>query len=283
MNVLVLGGTRFFGLRLVRLLVDAGHHVTVATRGRAGDDLGTAIERLVVDRNDAAGLRAALDGRSWDLVYDQVGYSSANATDLLAALGDRAGHLVFTSSGAVYTRTGRPLTESEFDPTRYPARHATHEEVAYGEGKRLAEAVLFQRAPFPVTALRFPVVIGPDDYTRRMARFVARVREGRTLRLEDTGRLVSFVSSADAARQLFWAGTERRAGTFNGSCGPVTVQDLIATIESHVGRPAVVSTARVPATSYRIDRSSALAPDRAIDAGFRFLDSLAISLAAMDA
>jgi len=258
----VLGGTRFFGRRLVDLLLESGHAVTVATRGRAGDDLGTRVERITVDRDDAAALRTALAGRSWDLAYDQIGYSSANACALLAALDDRAGHLVFTSTGAVYTRTGRPLTEPEFDPTTYPVREVAREEVAYGEGKRLAEATLFQRAPFPVAALRFPIVIGPGDYTGRMARFIARVREGRTLRIGDPERLVSFVSAEDAARQLLWAGLERRTGPFNGSSGPVPVHQLIAMIESRVGRVAVVSTTRAHATSYRIDRSSALSPNR---------------------
>ena len=35
MKVLVLGGTRFVGKRLVHLLADQGHDVTVGSRGRA--------------------------------------------------------------------------------------------------------------------------------------------------------------------------------------------------------------------------------------------------------
>lgn len=38
-KVLVLGGTRFFGKRLVQLLVAAGADVTVATRGLTEVDL----------------------------------------------------------------------------------------------------------------------------------------------------------------------------------------------------------------------------------------------------
>jgi len=281
MRVLVLGGTRFFGRRLVDLLVEAGHDVAIATRGRAGDDLGDRVQRIIVDRDDAAALRVAFDGRSWDLVYDQIGYSSANASDLIAALGDRTRHLVFTSTGAVYERTGRPLTEPEFDPTTYPVRHVAREDVPYGEGKRLAEATLFQQAPFTVAALRFPVVIGPDDYTGRMAHFIDRVRHGREIRVDDMDRLVSYVAADDAARQLLWAGLEERTGPFNGSSGLLPVRDLVAMIEAQVGRPAIISTTADPATAYNIGTSSALSPDKAIAAGFQFRTRLEDAIASL--
>jgi len=281
MKVLVLGGTRFFGKRLVNLLLEAGQAVAVATRGRAGEDLGDRVERIIVDRDDAAALRAALDGRSWDLVYDQICYSSANASDLIAALGDRTRHLVFTSTGAVYDRTGRPLTEPEFDATTHLVRHVARGDVPYGEGKRLAEAVLFQQAPFTVAALRFPVVIGPDDYTERMAHFIDRVRHGREIRIDDMDRLVSYVTADDAARQLLWAGLESRTGPFNGSMGAVPVREVVAMIEAQVERPALVSTTADPATAHNIGTSSALSPDKAIAAGFQFRTRLKDAIASL--
>ncbi|EKN66902.1 hypothetical protein BABA_13477 [Neobacillus bataviensis LMG 21833] len=36
-------------------------------------------------------------------------------------------------------------------------------DFTYAEGKRQAEAVLFQQATFPVVAVRFPIVMGVDD------------------------------------------------------------------------------------------------------------------------
>jgi nucleoside-diphosphate-sugar epimerase len=281
MRVLVLGGTRFFGRRLVELLLDAGHAVSVATRGRAADGLGERVERITVDRDDAEALRAALAAGSWDLVYDQIGYSSRNASALLAALGERTRQLIFTSTGAVYERTGRPLTEPEFDPTSYPIREVGSDDVPYGEGKRLAEAVLFQRAPFPVAALRFPVVIGRNDYTARMTSFIERVRTGQEIRVDDTERLVSYITEDDAARQLLWAGAERWTGPINGSCGPVSVGALLALIEQRVGRRALLSDTADPDTAYGIATSSALSPDRAVTAGFRFRDTLESAIAAL--
>jgi nucleoside-diphosphate-sugar epimerase len=39
-NILVLGGTRFFGRKLVELLIDDGHHVSILTRGQSGSPFG---------------------------------------------------------------------------------------------------------------------------------------------------------------------------------------------------------------------------------------------------
>ncbi|MGR4032399.1 NAD-dependent epimerase/dehydratase family protein, partial [Bacillus sp. ZZQ-131] len=51
-KVLVLGGTRFFGKHLVEYLLQAGHDVTIATRGVTEDSFGSAVKRIIVDRED---------------------------------------------------------------------------------------------------------------------------------------------------------------------------------------------------------------------------------------
>lgn len=40
MKILVIGGTRFFGIHMVEELLKAGHDITIATRGRASDSFG---------------------------------------------------------------------------------------------------------------------------------------------------------------------------------------------------------------------------------------------------
>ena len=53
-NVLVLGGTRFFGKHLVNELLAQGMKVTIATRGKTPDSFGSSVERLIFDREDSA-------------------------------------------------------------------------------------------------------------------------------------------------------------------------------------------------------------------------------------
>lgn len=40
MHILVLDGTRYFGIPMVEELLAMGHDVTIATRGNAGDGFG---------------------------------------------------------------------------------------------------------------------------------------------------------------------------------------------------------------------------------------------------
>ncbi len=76
-----------------------------------------------------------------------------------------------TSSMAVY-EPALSLKEDDFDSYQYPIVYGDRKDFSYEEGKRLAEAVLFTYATFPVIAVRFPVVIGENDYTKRLQFYV---------------------------------------------------------------------------------------------------------------
>ena len=47
MKVLVIGGTRFFGIHMVNELLSKGHEVTIATRGNAMDGYGSRVSRII--------------------------------------------------------------------------------------------------------------------------------------------------------------------------------------------------------------------------------------------
>ena len=70
MRVLVVGGTEFISLHLVRALQRDGHRVAVLNRGRRSERLPSGVERLVADRKDPAALRAALGGQRFDGLVD---------------------------------------------------------------------------------------------------------------------------------------------------------------------------------------------------------------------
>ena len=83
-------------------------------------------------------------------------------------LKERAGRYVLCSTAAVYDRSPIDAGEELFDPLSYPIRFPGRGAVDYGEGKRLAEAVLYQRGTFSSVSVRFPIILGPDDYTERL-------------------------------------------------------------------------------------------------------------------
>src|SRR4051812_42827028 len=79
MKVLVLGGTRFVGKRLVHLLADQGHEVTVGSRGKTMVSFPSNVRRLKLDRASMDSMAAALQNSQWDIVYDQICFYADDA------------------------------------------------------------------------------------------------------------------------------------------------------------------------------------------------------------
>ena len=248
-QILVLGGTRFFGKRLVNLLLAEGHQITVGTRGQTAATFDAPVEWLILDRQDKESMAAVLSGRAWDVVYDQICFGPTDAAEALEVFGDRVGKYIFTSSLAVYDQNKHAgLVEAEFDPATYPIQMGRVEKWGYAEGKRLAEAVLHQRAPFPVASVRFPIVFGEDDYTERLLNPVREVVAGRPLKMSAEAHEMCLISSAEAADFLAWLATSPLAGPVNAcSNGTITPQALVGLIEQATGQTAVVEITAEPA------------------------------------
>jgi 2'-hydroxyisoflavone reductase len=92
MKVLVVGGTQFNGLALVRELVRRGHEVTTLNRGQTEAKLPRSVRRLYCDRTDAAKLREVLGTEEWDCVQDISGYRPEDVELMVDILRGRVGH-----------------------------------------------------------------------------------------------------------------------------------------------------------------------------------------------
>jgi nucleoside-diphosphate-sugar epimerase len=210
MRVLFVGGTSFFGHDAVALFRDAGHAVTVLTRGLA-PARHTGVRYVTADRTDPEAVRTALMGQSFDVCIDNIAYSGDDVTQLLAAVEGRLGHYVLTSSIVVYPRTGnlRPWRPSEAIP--WDDVHPVGSYERYVQGKRHAEWAT-RRASLPWTILRPPNVEGPRDPTNRTWWFVERVLDGGPIVLPD-GDLPTWrhVWSHDLARALVTVAGRREA------------------------------------------------------------------------
>ncbi|QRG65600.1 NAD-dependent dehydratase [Brevibacillus choshinensis] len=236
-KVLVLGGTRFFGKRLVHGLVEAGADVTVATRGLAEVELPPGVKRLTLDRDDRESLSAAGE-QSWDIVYDNICYSSQNALDACDVFRGKVGKYVLTSTLSVYDFSDESLKEEAFDPFHYEILPATREKVTYQEGKRQAEAVFFQQSDFPVAAVRFPIVLAEDDYTQRLHFHVEHIQQERPIGIANPQAIMCFIHAQEAAEFLHWVGTSSLTGPINAcSNGTIRQQSLMENIAQIVGKP----------------------------------------------
>ena len=181
-KVLVFGGTRYFGKRLVDLLLENGDQVTIATRGNVKDDFGNLVSRIQVDRaSEKSMVENFSDSEIWDVIYDNICYSSNEAKIAMNLFKDKVKKYVFTSTMSVYGFGKQALVESNFDSTVYPIKMLNRSDTDYGEAKRMAEAYFIQNATFPVTAPRFPIVLGLDDFTKRLHFHIERISKGQEI------------------------------------------------------------------------------------------------------
>ena len=220
MKTLVLGGTRFIGLFLVKELLARGHQVAVLNRGLTQADLPKEVERLRADRDDPAGMKEALARRSFDAVLDLSGYTVEQVQGALDALGERAGHYLYTSSTAVYF--GSPI---------YPIRE--HDRLMPDErggsypwdkirGERLV-AQWSQNTGNPFSVIRPAYVYGPGTNTLgREPSYFYRLEHQRPLLLPTRGIPLAHLVHVEDIVQLFvqCLGNPRSYGqTYNGA-GP---------------------------------------------------------------
>jgi nucleoside-diphosphate-sugar epimerase len=156
------------------------------------------VENLEADRNNAGEVRAALEGRRFDVVFDNVydwerGTTAAQVEATVKALNDRLTRYVFLSSVAAY---GDGLNHYEDDALAPDDHHDP-----YVRNKAMTERMLFrmhQRTGLPVVTFRPPFIYGPDNPFYREQFFWDRMRADRPIVLPgDGGRLMQFAYIKD--------------------------------------------------------------------------------------
>lgn len=200
-KALVLGGTRFFGVHLVNDLLERGMEVTVATRGIRKDEFHEKVKRIVFDRTDENSIKEKLDNHFFDFVYDDLAYSSNDIEILLPHL--HCSKYIVVSSTAVYDPLQGEVRETDFDASEIFYENKKKDKNQYAYGKRLVEAAILQKYPDVHSIIvRFPFVIGIDDYTNRLYQYIESFMTHSPLYIDNLKATMSFIDSKDAGRFL---------------------------------------------------------------------------------
>lgn len=273
MKVLVLGGSRFFGKRLVDLLLADGHEVVVTSRGVVPLGFEPQVRHVKADRRNRYDMtRIAAEG--FDLVYDNVCFLPGEAMAGVEAFAGQDVRCVMTSSGSVYAPSG-DLKEESFDPYAHEVELGSVE-LAYDEGKRQAEAVFARYATFPCAFVRFPVVLGMDDYSDRLQFHIRKIARKEPFHLPNTEVRLGFIRSDEAARFLFWLGTRTGlTGPVNAaSDGWVSLRELFELIKEKTDGEVVIESDAGSAdfSPFGFADDFRLNNDHAKSHGFEFLD-----------
>jgi nucleoside-diphosphate-sugar epimerase len=179
MKILVLGGTRFIGPRVLRRLVGGGHDVTVFHRGEHNSALPAEVHSI--RHPDAAmpivRIPDCLRELAPDIVLHMVATGQADSAAARDAFAGVSGRMVVISSGDVYRAYGvfkrmedgpeesGSLTEaSPLRSVLFPYRTQFPLDPIYRDyDKVLVEREIAADSRLPATILRLPKVYGAED------------------------------------------------------------------------------------------------------------------------
>ena len=201
MKVLIVGGTRYLGLAIVRELLDRKHEVTLFHRGITTAHLPKEVKRIHGDVRDRISFEAHLSEHNYDAVIDTI-LQTGDLEWMLPIMQNTCGQLIHCGSTGVYAPAVR-IPSREDDPT------PCLPEFGYFGPKLAQDRMLmdyFDTTGYRLTSLRISNVIGPGDipldiWGARNPMFFQRLADDRPIMVPDDGRaLVQPAHVEDLAR-----------------------------------------------------------------------------------
>ena len=227
MKVLLIGGTLYFGKKIVKDLLERGDDVTIYSRGNTRPEFWDDCEHIVGDRTDYDDFDAKLSGKSFDAVIDNLAYKTEDAESVVRTLRGKTGKYLVASTVSIYggpghahnrrlTGTGPmdhtdefidltaqcPIPETSVDSGTVPYSYDDSEHE-YAQGKRQIERYLSEAGDFPWVAMRVPATMGPEDPSLRFWWYQQRVQDGRPIVLRDGGSNVFRIGFRDDIARAF--------------------------------------------------------------------------------
>lgn len=175
MKILIMGGTRFIGVYLTKILVERGHEVVLFNRGNKSVPV-EGVKQIQGDRTDAAQLKDKLASQSFDAVFDNNGRELSDTQPLAEIFKDKVKHFVYVSSAGVYLKSDL-MPHKEGDAVDPKSRH---------KGKFETEAYLAQ-AKMPWTSIRPVYIYGAQNYNDLEAWFFDRIVRDRPIPIPGNG------------------------------------------------------------------------------------------------
>lgn len=175
MRILIMGGTRFVGVSLTKILVEQGHEVVLFNRGHKPAPV-EGITQIHGDRQNASQLKEKLAGESFDAIFDNNGRELSDTQPLVEIFKDKVQHFIYMSSAGVYLSSDE-MPHIEGDTVDPNSRH---------KGKHETESYLASSG-IPFTSIRPTYIYGPGNYNDLEAWFFDRLVRNRPILIPGNG------------------------------------------------------------------------------------------------
>ena len=175
MRILIMGGTRFIGVYLTKVLVDKGHEIVLFNRGNKPAPV-SGIQEIHGDRTNASQLREKLASEKFDAIFDNNGRKLSDTKPLVEIFQGQLKCFVYMSSAGVYLKSEQmPHMEGDaIDPkSRHLGKYETETELA--------------NLGLPWTSIRPTYIYGPQNYNDLEAWFFERIVRDRPIPIPGNG------------------------------------------------------------------------------------------------
>ncbi|AFZ11836.1 NAD-dependent epimerase/dehydratase [Crinalium epipsammum PCC 9333] len=175
MRILIMGGTRFIGVSLTKILVEQGHEVVLFNRGNKPAPV-EGVQQIHGDRTDASQLKDKLSSEKFDAIFDNNGRELSDTQPLAEIFQDKVQHFVYMSSAGVYLKSDQ-MPHIEGDAVDPKSRH---------KGKHETETYLTESG-LPFTSIRPTYIYGAQNYNDLEAWFFDRIVRDRPIPIPGNG------------------------------------------------------------------------------------------------
>ncbi len=230
MRILIIGGTRFIGVSLTKLLVAQGHEVVLFNRGNHPAPVSN-VEQIIGDRTIADDLTQKLSSQHFDAIFDNNGRELSDTQPLAELFAAKVQHFVYMSSAGVYL-PAMELPHVEGDAVDPKSRH---------KGKHETEAYL-SKLGIPFTSIRPTYIYGPQNYNQLESWFFDRLVRDRPIPIPGNGLHITQLGHVEdlATAMAQVLGCERAIGQIYNVSGDryVTFDNLARACAVAMGKSA---------------------------------------------
>lgn len=192
MNILIIGGTNFIGVSVIRHLSEMGHDVTIFHRGKTVVELPPGVNEILGDRIHLPEMKSNFQRLSPQVVLDMFAYTEQDALTLMNTFKGIQARIVAISSMDVYRAyevllgkesdiVSVPLSEdSPLRQQLYPFREMTQRALnAPADYEKILVERVVMDSDLPGTIVRLPMVYGARDPLHRLFPYLKRMDDNR--------------------------------------------------------------------------------------------------------
>ena len=176
LDILFLGGNRFFGKEILKSLLKNGHNITVINRSNRKNINHKNLKCIKCDREDYKKLNSVLKNKKFDVVIDNIAYKPRTVQKLIKILENKISLYIFSSTMMTYFdyslgNIGKENNEIKIFKTNMMNAFYNKGEINYAKNKLKIEEYL-KKTKVNFIILRLHNVIGQNDFTEKTFKLI---------------------------------------------------------------------------------------------------------------